>query len=863
MRTTDSLLLQANKFRAGGARGWRPAAIGYHKEMLHVRSFALITVLFAGQLASAQTKALSPADVEKRVDAILAKMTLEEKIDYIGGLDNMFIRAYPKLGIPLLKMSDGPLGVRTWGPTTAFPAGIALAASWDTALVKRVGAMLGEDARARGVNFLLAPGVNIYRAPMCGRNFEYFGEDPYLASRTAVAYIEGVQSQGVIATVKHFMGNNQEWDRNRVSSDMDERTMREIYLPTFEAAVKEAKVGAIMDSYNLVNGVHMTQNAYLNTDVVKKEWGFDGIIMSDWSATYDGVAAANGGLDLEMPSGRFMNREHLLPAIKDKRVSVETIDDKVRRILRTAIEFGFFDRDQTDKRIPLDNPASRSAALEAARASIVLLKNEGNLLPLQVEKLKTIAVIGPNADVPVTGGGGSSEVQPFSAVSFYDGIKKLVGLRAEVVFSPGIILAHEAAKTTEFFTDPDRKQPGLKGEYFDGARFEGTPALTRTDPHVQFDFAKSYKQGGPERFVVRWTGYFFAPVSAFYRLHIAATNGYRVLIDDKLMAQRWFGQPDMTPAGSIPFGDGKPYKITVEYMKRSAVANVSFGITPVLDGAADRAKAVAAKADVVILCAGFDASNEGEGSDRTFQLPNGQDGLISFILAANKKTVVVLTAGGAVDMSNWIDHTPAVVHTWYPGQEGGTALAEILFGQCNPSGKLPVSFERRWDDNATFHSYYDDKHINRVAYSEGVFLGYRHFDRSRTKPLFPFGHGLSYTTFQYGNLEVKPASGGNALASVSFQVKNTGSREGAEVAQLYVGDAHSHVERPVKELKGFAKVELKPGETKTVELTLDRRAFSYFDVKTHQWKAEPGDFAIQVGGSSADIALRGKFTLTE
>jgi beta-glucosidase len=818
-------------------------------------------MLLAGQLLPAQAKPRSQADIEKRVDAILAKMTLEEKIDYIGGVDNMFIRGYPKLGIPRLKMSDGPLGVRTWGPATAYPAGIAMAASWDTALVRHIGVMLGEDARARGVNFLLAPGVDIYRAPMCGRNFEYFGEDPYLASRMAVAYIEGVQSEGVIATVKHFMGNNQEWDRNNVSSDMDERTMREIYLPAFEAAVKEAKVGAIMDSYNLVNGVHMTQNAYLNNDVVKKEWGFDGIIMSDWNATYDAVRAADAGLDLEMPGARFMNRQHLLPAIQDKRVSVDVIDDKVRRILRKAIEFGFLDRDQTDKSIPLDNPASRAAALEAARAGMVLLKNDGGLLPLQQDKIKTIAVIGPNADIAVTGGGGSSRVQPFSALSFYDGIKKYVGSHAEVVFSPGITLAHQAAETTSFFADEERKQPGLKGEYFDGLRFEGAPALVRTDAHIHFQFGKSYRDGGPERFVVRWTGYFFAPVSGFYRLLISGDNGYRVFVDDKLVAQRWFGQTDVTPFGSMPFGDGKAYKITVECLKYSPVAGISFGIIPTQDGALERAKAVAAKADVVIVCVGFDASNEGEGADRTFQLPPGQDELISSILDANKKTIVVLTAGGAVDMTKWIDHTPALIHTWYSGQEGATALAQILFGQYSPSGKLPASFERRWEDNATYRSYYDDRHINRVQYSEGVFLGYRNFDRSRLRPLFPFGFGLSYTTFEYSNLRVAPASGGDALAVVTFQVKNTGSREGAEVAELYVGDNHSPVQRPVKELKGFAKVNLKPGETKTVELKLDRRAFSYFDVKQHQWHATPGDFAILVGGSSDNIALRGKFTL--
>src|SRR6202142_1944660 len=332
--------------------------------MLPVRSFALIAALAAGLVATAQTKKSTPAEIDKRVEAILAKMTLEDKVDYIGGVDEMFIRALPQYGIPRLKMSDGPLGVRTWGPSTAYPAGIAMAASWDTALVARVGTVLGRDARARGVNFLLAPGVNIYRAPMCGRNFEYFGEDPFLASRIAVSYIQGMQAQGVSATVKHFLANNSEIDRHHTSSEIDERTMREIYLPAFEAAVKEAHVGAIMTSYNLVNGIHMTENAELVDRLLKKEWGFGGIVISDWDATYDGVAAANAGLDIEMPSGKRMNRQTLLPAIEADKVQVATIDDKVRRILRGAVQFGWLDRPATDPTWPLLSEAGRDLAGE-------------------------------------------------------------------------------------------------------------------------------------------------------------------------------------------------------------------------------------------------------------------------------------------------------------------------------------------------------------------------------------------------------------------------------------------------------------------------------------------------------------------
>ncbi len=344
---------------------------------------ALLVLGVAAAWAETPTPAATPsADVESRVESILGKMTIEEKIDLLGGVDFFYLRGVPRLGVPRLRMADGPFGVRNDGPATTFASGIGLAASWNPALAERVGVEFGRDARAKGVHFLLAPGVNIYRAPIAGRNFEYFGEDPFLTGRIAVGFIKGVQSQGVSATVKHFAVNNTEYDRNHTDSIVDERTLREIYLPAFEAAVKEANVGAIMDAYNLVNGVYMSQNGYLNNEVAKKEWGFQGVMMSDWISTYDGVGAANGGLDVEMPSGEHLNRETLLPAIQAGKVSVATIDDKVRRILRTAVRFGWLDRDAVDLAIPRYNRQGREAALQNARESMVLLKNEGGLLPL-------------------------------------------------------------------------------------------------------------------------------------------------------------------------------------------------------------------------------------------------------------------------------------------------------------------------------------------------------------------------------------------------------------------------------------------------------------------------------------------------
>src|SRR5580698_414471 len=375
-----------------------------------------LVLLSLGQFTIAQAPP-SKADVEKRVNSILSQMTLEEKIEIIGGIDDFYTRPIARLGIPALKMSDGPMGVHDYGLTTAYPAGIALAASWDVDLAQRFGTSMGEDARARGVNFILGPGMNIYRAPMNGRNFEYFGEDPFLASRMAVSVIEGIQGQRVIATAKHYAGNNSEFARMTLSSDIDERTLREIYLPAFEAAVKEAHTGAIMDSYNLINGIHATQQDWLNNQVAKKEWGFDGIIMSDWNASYDGVAEANGGLDLEMPSAKFMNEKALAPALEQGKVQNATLDDKVRRIVRTAVRFGFLDRPQQDDSISLASESSREVALQAAREGIVLLKNENSILPLNAKSTCTMAVIGPNASPAVTGGGGSSHVMPFEATS--------------------------------------------------------------------------------------------------------------------------------------------------------------------------------------------------------------------------------------------------------------------------------------------------------------------------------------------------------------------------------------------------------------------------------------------------------------
>ena len=822
-----------------------------------------VVALLSSQFVSAQAVP-SKSDVESRVDAIVGKMTTDEKLELIGGINDFYTRAIPRLGIKPLRMSDGPLGVHDYGLTTAYPAGIALAASWDADLAHRFGVAMGKDARARGVHFILAPGMNIYRAPMNGRNFEYFGEDPYLASRMAVNEIEGMQEQRVVATAKHFAGNNSEFARMTLSSDIDERTLREIYLPAFEASVKEAKVGAVMDAYNLVNGVYMTANNHLNNEILKKDWGFEGILMSDWGATHDGVAAANGGLDLEMPSPLFMNRDTLLPALKDGRVSMATLDDKVRRILRIAIQFGFFDHEQTDTNIPLYSQEGRQVALEEARGGMVLLKNEGNVLPLDEHKVKTIAVVGPTAYPAVISGGGSAETKPFNAVSFLEGISNRAGMKVNILYDTDVPNLDEVFENSDFVTEPGGER-GLKGEYFPNQNLQGTPALARVDWHVHFDWGEgSFAPGQPvDHFTVRWTGYYVPKETGDYQFFTSADDGVRLWVGDDRAIDDWQPHSQTLDTAIKHLEAGQAYKIRLEYFEDVGSAIVGFGVTRADSFVGNKTKLLAAKADVAIVCVGFDPKTESEGSDRTFQLPGGQDELIRQITAANKNTIVVITAGGNVDMTQWIGKVAAVVHTWYPGQEGGTALAQILFGDYSPSGKLPASFERRWEDNPVFHSYYPAKGESRVAYSEGVFLGYRHYDRSATKPMFPFGFGLSYTTFAYSNLSVSPQAGKlDQPITVSFDVKNTGQREGAEVAEVYVGDSHASVPRPVKELKSFAKVNLKPGESRRVTLKLERRAFSFYDVGKKDWSAEPGDFAILVGGSSDKIQLQGKFTMS-
>lgn len=836
---------------------------------IHVVSLLLAVLVIPSPLFSQ----VSAADRQKAA-AITQQMTLQEKIEYIGGT-GFAVRAIPRLHLPALEMSDGPTGVRSnqGFPSTVYAAGIGLAATWNPALAEQVGAGIGRDARARGINFMLGPGVNIYRQPVNGRNFEYFGEDPFLSSTIAVGYIDGMQSQRVCATIKHFLGNNSEFLRHDSDSIIDERTLREIYLPTFEAAVKRAQVGAIMDSYNFTNGVHMTQNGYFNSEIVRKRWGFDGVVMSDWVATYDGVAAANGGLDLEMPSAAFMNAKNLMPAIQDGRVKEATIDEKVDHILQTAERFGWLDRDQIDLSVSKYNEANDQVALDAARESIVLLKNDGKLLPLDKNSVKTVLVVGPDAYPVEAVGGGSAHAIAFTPVSILEGIGNFLGPSAKVYYERGLPRLRDLARNTDFTTEEHGGQPGVKVEYFMNTELSGSPRSTTVSPHINDaglgwetlltnlnDVIDLLMTPGRVELSRRWSGYYTAAESGAYEIALQGHgegNGNRLFVDDKLVIDNWRLSRAMQPHITLELSAG-PHKVVVEDWRDGRIGGtLRLGIAEQSKLISEAAKTLAEKAHVVIIAAGFDPESESEGSDRTFDLPFGQEELIREISAANPKTIVTMTSGGNVDPGNWLDRVPAYLELWYPGQQGGTAVAEILFGGVDPSGHLPATFERRREDNPTFASYYPDGNTNRVVYKEGVFVGYRGYEHNHVKPLFPFGYGLSYTTFKYANLSVAAASGSGALYTVSFDLTNTGNRAGAEVAQVYVADGHSKITRPEKELKGFAKVALQPSETKHVTVDLNAWSFAYFDPTAKEWRITPGSFGIMVGSSVEDIELKG------
>jgi beta-glucosidase len=731
-------------------------------------SSAILTIAVAGAAAQERPLYLDASQPsEARINNLLPQLTLEEKVSLVHGNANFTTAGVPRLGIPELWMDDGPLGVReevseqfrivgrTDDFATAMPATLGLAATWNPDLAREYGAVIGQEAKQRGKNIMLGPSLNIQRTPLCGRNFEYMGEDPFLTSQMGVGYIEGEQAQGISSCAKHFDANNQEFERNSINEIIDERTLREIYLPAFRAAVQEAGVMAVMGAYNLINGQHCCENAHLLNEILKGEWGFKGAVISDWGGVHHTDLAALNGMDIEMGSRRPYESSYLaapfLAGLKSGEFPMSVLDDKVRRHLYVMFKLNLIhDPSETNAVAAVSTPLSTKAHQEISRRvaeeSFVLLKNEG-LLPLDPARIKTVAVIGANASAQFAHGGGSVTIKAPYEITALQGISNRLGDGVKIIYAQG-------------YNPPVR-----------AVRMDAKPQAEKAVP-------------SPD--------------------------------DAKLIAE---------------------------------------------------AVAAANSADIVIYVGGLNhrGGYDTEGADRKdLKLPGGQDELLKEIIEANPKTVVVFNGGGAVEMeSAWLSHAPALLYAWYPGLEGGNALARVLFGDVNPSGKLPCTFPKKLADTptATLGDYPGTN--STVVYAEGLLVGYRWYDTKGIQPLFPFGHGLSYTQFKYSSLKLAQNGDAKNPVTVEFELANTGKRAGAEVTQIYVQPVHPGVSRPVKELKGFKRVFLQPGENQTVSVTLVPSAFAYYDVNKKGWVAEKGEYKILVGSSSRDIRLNGKFKLTE
>jgi beta-glucosidase len=770
------------------------------------------------------------------------------------------------LGIPALTMTDGPVGVRS-GKSTAFPASIALGATWDPSLVREYGAAAAAEARAKGKFMLLGPCININRVPQGGRSFESYGEDPFLMARLATEFVLGVQSQGVAACTKHYATNNQEFERMTVSTEVSERALREIYLPAFRAAVTEGGTLAIMSAYNKLWGTYCSESRFLLDEVLKKEWGFDGMVVSDWGAVHSTVATANAGLDIEMPSGTYLNADSLRGPIARGEVKESALDEKIRRTLRVMFRLGLFDSQQ-----PADPPvaaskAHRELARRIAAESMVLLKNSGHILPLAASKIRTLAVIGPNAAVLRWGGGGSSLVEPTSEVSPLEKLRMRLGDGVEVRYAKGCSMPGEMAAVESSWLHPpgdSHGMNGLKGDYFANKTFEGKPVLTRIDEMIRFDWgdAGPAPEIGENNYSVRWTGTLTMPETGEYDLGLRSDDGSRLWLDGELLVDNWGDHAAETKMGKVTLVAGEAHDIRIDFYQSAGGSSILLGWHSRKEDLLDEAVTAAKNADAVLLFVGNSADIEGEGFDRaTIAMPAGQDRLIEAVLAVHPRAIVVLMNGAPVLMP-WIMKAQSVLEAWFGGQEAGDAVCDVLFGAVNPSGKLPVTFPVAWEDCAAFPAYPGKD--GKTRYDEGIFVGYRHFDQKGIEPLFPFGHGLSYTSFRYTNMKCTPVSTGkDQVCTVTVDVTNTGAREGAETVQFYVSDVRSSVPRPPKELKAFSKVMLGAGETQQVSVALPRSAFSFWDPESKRWTVEPGTFFISAGSSSRDLRQTGSITIDQ
>lgn len=817
--------------------------------------------------------------MQERIETLLAQMTLEEKVSMIAGID--FWRTVPieRLGIPSIKVTDGPNGARGEGsagkvPSACFPVGTAMGATWNTELIERVGRALGDETRAKGAHILLAPTVNIHRSPLAGRNFECYSEDPYLTAGSAVAYIKGLQSKNVGACIKHFVANDSEFERHTISSEVSERALREIYLYPFMVAVAEAKPWSVMASYNRINGVYAAENAYTLQTILKGEWAFEGIVMSDWFGTQSNVDSANNGLDLEMPGPAKWMGDKLLKAVQDGKVPESVIDDKVRRLLRTIIIAGVMDNPGLQPETTADSPEQRALIREAGGEALVLLKNENDVLPLTPHRVKKLAVIGPNAKVAQVMGGGSSRVTPYYTVTPYDGVTARAGDSMQVEYAIGCTNHKELPLVNPNHLVAGNGEQGLTVEYFTNLEVSGDPAATETHPRSHIMWVMNPPEGvDPERFSVKLTGTFTPDVTGAHTFSLSSNGLNRLFIDGKKVIDNWQSVDDDDPYNEaqkpkaevmVEMTAGQDYALRVDYAKHQSMTwtGVRLGcLPPVSEDAIEQAAKLAAECDTAVIFAGLSNEWDSEGFDRPdMELVGRQVELIEAVAEANPNTVVVLNIGAPITMP-WLDKVAGVLVAWYPGQEAGNAIADVLFGDVNPSGKLPTTFPKRLQDNPAYINYPGEN--GQVFYGEGIFVGYRYYEKKQIETLFPFGYGLSYTTFAYSNLKLDAAEYGPVdQIKMTVDVKNTGSRAGKEIVQLYVRDVESKVARPDKELKGYQKVLIEPGTTRTVEFVLGQDALAYYDVRRKGWAVDAGEFEVLVGSSSQAIHCTGRFTLT-
>ena len=852
-------------------------------------------------------------------EQVLAELTLEEKVDLMSGRDLWSVRPVERLGLPALKVCDGPAGARGTGllgtgtPALCIPCGTALGATWNPDLVEELGGVLAAEARARGSHVLLAPTVNLHRTPLGGRSFECMSEDPVLTGRIAAGYVRGVQGGGVGTTVKHLVANDSEFERTTISSEVDERTLREVSLRPFEMAVTEGGAWGVMSSYNRINGTYAAEHGWLLDTVLRDEWGFDGIVVSDWFGAKSTAASANAGLDLEMPGPPRWYGTNLVDAVEAGEVPEAVVDRSVRRLLRLMDRTGAVAEPHDRPEGELDDPAHRALVRRAAAEGFVLLRNEvprrdGSddpgarpLLPLDPAGIGRLAVIGPNAATAMIMGGGSAALVAQHETAPLDAIVDRLGDRMEVVHEPGTVTERSTRPLGGRATTTAEGDRGFAVEYFDTVDLTGPVVGTRSFRDgrlLHFDSAPGVTdlQSCSFRASTRFT----PVVDGVHVLALVQSGRSRLLVDGEVVVDgvddpmgpgdEFFGFGSAERVGEVTLVAGTPVDVVVEWTSDGAafLGGVKVGLqTPVADDLMDRAVAAAAGADAVVLVVGTNLDWETEGRDRdSMDLPGDQPELVRRVCAANERTVVVVNTGGVVT-SDWADGATAVLATWFGGQEMADALVDVLVGDDEPSGRLPTTVPHRLADTPAFLHYPGEN--GRVVYGEGLFTGYRWYEARGIDVAFPFGHGLSYTRFEWGTPVVDgPATVADLEAGrpvvVTVPVRNVGDRAGSEVVQAYVGCDAPRLSRPLRELRGLAKVRLAPGEERRVELVLDHRAFAYWDPgdPTHAeradsspvaagagqerrtdagWVVDPGIHRIHLGASSADTRAVVEFPL--